>query len=84
MLTCREVSLSASDYLERNMPLRRRVSVRLHLVMCKHCRALVDQLAVCVRSLRSLQNKEPEPISDETRDQLLKLFRENRNDLEID
>jgi hypothetical protein len=38
MLSCREVTERASDYLDRALPLRQRLAVRLHLFMCQHCR----------------------------------------------
>lgn len=39
MLRCREVvELLATDGW-RTAPLRRRLSLRLHLMMCRHCRA---------------------------------------------
>ncbi|WDR02851.1 zf-HC2 domain-containing protein [Devosia algicola] len=53
MLTCREIGERASDYLDNDMNWRNRVSVRLHLMMCKHCRAYVDQLAKTVQLLRN-------------------------------
>lgn len=82
MMMCRDIAESASDYLEHKLPFRRRVSVRLHLLMCKHCRTFVEQLKVSIDSLHSLDTNEPEPISEDTRERLLALFRDHRDDLE--
>ncbi|MVS97413.1 anti-sigma factor family protein [Devosia marina] len=65
MLSCRELSETATDYLEGTLTLRQRVGVKMHLLMCKHCRAYVDQLAKTVALLKSAQagqdNSEPDP-----------------------
>ncbi|MHA6296829.1 anti-sigma factor family protein [Devosia sp. CAU 1758] len=65
MLSCRELSETATDYLEGTLTLRQRVGVRMHLLMCKHCRAYVDQLAKTVALLKSAQTGrdsiEPDP-----------------------
>lgn len=53
MLSCRELSETASDYLEGTLTLRQRVGVTMHLLMCRHCRAYVDQLAKTVALLKS-------------------------------
>lgn len=44
MLTCKEVSKLVSDSLERKLPLRQRISVWLHLMMCKMCRSYRTQM----------------------------------------
>ncbi|WDR06300.1 zf-HC2 domain-containing protein [Devosia rhodophyticola] len=65
MLTCKELGERASDYLDSEMNWRDRVSVRLHLMMCKHCRAYMDQLAKTVQLLRddasTVDAGEPDP-----------------------
>lgn len=54
MLRCREVvELLATDGW-RTAPLRRRLSLRLHLMMCRHCRAYrraLRRLGVAARTL---------------------------------
>jgi hypothetical protein len=53
MLTCREVTrLVASDALAW-APLRRRLEVRLHLLMCEHCSRYVRELRAIGAALRS-------------------------------
>lgn len=49
MLKCREVTHQASDYLDKNMPCRKVVNVRLHLMMCRHCRRFVRHLATTIK-----------------------------------
>ena len=65
MLSCRELSETATDYLEGTLTLRQRAGVRMHLLMCKHCRAYVDQLAKTIALLKAAQtgqdSVEPDP-----------------------
>ena len=65
MLSCRELSETATNYLEGTLTLRQRTGVKMHLLMCKHCRAYVDQLAKTVALLKSSQAEhsiaEPDP-----------------------
>lgn len=44
MLTCKEVSILVSESLEHNLPLRRRMAVRMHLMMCSMCRTYRNQM----------------------------------------
>jgi len=53
MPTCEEVARSATDYLEKALPLRRSLALRMHLLMCRHCKAFVNSLR-CVAGLGPL------------------------------
>ena len=44
MLTCREVTKLVSTEELRDAPLRTRLSVRMHLAMCRHCRRYQREL----------------------------------------
>lgn len=60
MLSCREVSRAiAADALEE-FPLGRRLTVRLHLLMCRHCRRYAAQLRAIGRATRELFGAVPE------------------------
>ena len=44
MLSCEEIARLASDSLDGELPLRRRMGMKLHLLMCKHCARYIRQL----------------------------------------
>lgn len=44
MPSCRDISQLISDGMDRNLPLRKRLSIRLHVSMCKFCRRYEKQL----------------------------------------
>ena len=49
MLKCHEVTALASDWLDGELTKTEKMRVRLHLMMCRHCRNLVDGLATTQR-----------------------------------
>lgn len=51
MLTCREVTERASAYVDRELPLRSRLAMRLHLAMCVHCRRYFRQFRQLLAAL---------------------------------
>lgn len=54
MLRCKDVAaLVGTDALMR-APLRQRVAVRIHLAMCRHCRAYVRALQQLARTARDM------------------------------
>jgi hypothetical protein len=77
MLTCKEVSKLVSDSLERDLPFRQRLGVRMHLMMCSMCRTykkqtlfLRDLFAGYSRRLdvdQSINNKLPSATADRIR-----------------
>jgi hypothetical protein len=76
MLNCREISERASDFVDAALPLRVRLQMRLHLLMCGICREYVRQMALVVGALRRLPRNEP---SSEIQTKLLAMFRAERS-----
>jgi hypothetical protein len=62
MLRCSEVTrLCASEDLQR-APLRTRIAVRVHLMMCRFCRRYVKELALIGHATRGLQREVPDEV----------------------
>lgn len=60
MLRCREVvDLLASDHW-RATPLHRRVSLAVHLAMCRYCRSYARSLRAIARAARQLYESKAE------------------------
>lgn len=51
MLSCREVTERSSRYVDAELGTMERLSMRLHLLMCVHCRRFVAQLRCLVAAL---------------------------------
>ncbi len=77
MLSCRDVHDLASAHIDRELPWRRRMAVRLHLAMCKHCRRLMRQLRATVAVLGRVKDADP-PVSPEREAALVELFKRER------
>ncbi|MBU2872776.1 zf-HC2 domain-containing protein [Marinobacter salexigens] len=44
MLMCRDLADIASDYIDGELTNRQNLSVKMHLMMCKHCRTFIGNL----------------------------------------
>ena len=73
MLTCRDITELVTDYAEGRMSLWTRMRFRMHVGMCRHCRAYLQQLKTTVRLTGAIP---PEPMPAEVRDELLARFRD--------
>lgn len=58
MLTCKNVSHLASDYLDKNMSGLLPWKIRLHLVACRYCRQFVKHLQITKEVVPQLANTE--------------------------
>lgn len=54
MLSCKELVAHSSDFLDGQLSLRERLSVRAHLALCRHCRRFIRQMRVTQGVLRAL------------------------------
>lgn len=73
MLTCQQITEVATDYVEGTTSYARRVSVWMHLAMCKRCREYLRQYRLTIATLGQLPEEPPPP---ECREELLRRFRE--------
>jgi hypothetical protein len=60
--TCRDVTQSISESLDRPIGLRRRIAVRLHFWICKWCLRYQQQLKFIRKTLR----REPQKLEQNT------------------
>lgn len=72
VLSCREVTQSAGDYLDSDVSWSRRMQIRLHLAMCRHCRRYVEQLAISIKALRGIKE---DPVAPDTAEQVIAAVR---------
>ncbi len=61
MLTCKDVSKLVSESLEHELPLRQRLAVRLHLMMCSLCRKYQRQTLLLRELFRRIIRSEDDP-----------------------
>ena len=69
MITCKDVSDTASDYLEGPTTFLQRFSLRLHLSMCVKCRRYMRQLKLASGVAKKIS--EPFEPSDEEIESLI-------------
>ncbi len=51
MLKCREIVSNADQLLDQEMSRRQRLGMKMHLLMCRHCRRYVRQFSVLLRAV---------------------------------
>lgn len=54
MLKCRDVAKESGDYIEHAMPWHRVMQMKLHLLMCRHCRNFVKHMRTAITFFRKL------------------------------
>jgi len=72
MLTCRELTELVTNRLEGHLSLTERLTFEMHLAMCRHCRAYVQQMRETVHTLGKLAEKR---VSQEACAHLVDRFR---------
>ena len=86
MLTCREVSERASQFVDGELGFWPAMQVRMHLVACRYCRRFVKQMRTVVRLVEKYGYTLPEDELDGRmapafrHDDLLERFRESRRE----
>jgi hypothetical protein len=76
MLACREVTRLVSESLDRELSLGQRMSIKMHLMMCKLCSRYNKQLAALKEAIRLHAMREedvdfyPASLSSEARERI--------------
>jgi anti-sigma factor ChrR (cupin superfamily) len=77
MLSCKELVAHSSEYIDGQMRLGQRLSVRMHLAMCVNCRRFIKQLRLSQAVLRRLPRGQNAEL-DELANKLAELRRQQR------
>ncbi len=72
-MTCRELVMLVTDYLEGTLPAADRRRFERHLRECENCPIYVEQMRETIRLAGSLREQDLPP---EVRDELLSAFRD--------
>lgn len=72
MLNCKQVATLASDYLDKNTNQSLNWKIRMHLLMCSHCRRFVKHLKITT----IVAQKNPPTMIEEDVDLLLQRIKE--------
>ena len=78
MMSCRDVTALSHDPVEGRLAWRQRAAVRLHLLMCVHCRRAFRQLRATLALLRRSRPEVEAPAQGE--DALTAAFRQHHRD----
>ncbi len=73
MMSCKEITERSTAFLERELPFWQALEFRMHVMMCRHCRALMGQLRKTIQVLHELPR---EPVPAQVSADLLQRYRE--------
>ncbi|MGQ9588867.1 MAG: hypothetical protein ACUVYA_01085 [Planctomycetota bacterium] len=76
MMSCKEATHAVCEGLDRRLPLRRRIALRLHVMMCGLCRAYLRQVQALDALVRRRFREGPPPSTDSTQPALPSAARE--------
>ena len=60
MLMCRDLARIASDYIDGELTSRRNLSVKMHLMMCRHCRSFIGNLRASTDLMKAHSSSKPD------------------------
>lgn len=52
-MTCRDATELIAEYIEGHLPFRRRLSLGLHMALCRYCRNYLDSYRKTIQASRS-------------------------------
>jgi len=56
VLSCKDISELSDEYLDGELPFKRKLSVKLHLAICKNCRRYLNYLQLTVDVVKQSQS----------------------------
>ncbi|MBW7471894.1 anti-sigma factor family protein [Marinobacter sp. F4218] len=77
MLMCRELAGIASDYIDGELSAGRNLSVKMHLMMCRHCRSFIGNLRASTELMRAHSSARVDPaVIDRISDRVSEALRD--------
>lgn len=58
MIQCKDLSEEAGNYLDATLPLRKRIELFIHLLICHNCRNYLQQIRSTIKTVKVLRPKE--------------------------
>jgi predicted anti-sigma-YlaC factor YlaD len=78
MLNCKQVASLASDYLDQNTDGLLSWKIRMHLMMCSHCRRFYRQLKITNTVARTVLSEPSNENPDELLQRIKKAMQEKK------
>ncbi|MDH5324981.1 MAG: zf-HC2 domain-containing protein [Gammaproteobacteria bacterium] len=75
MLSCKDITHKADEFLDMKLPWRTRVAFKIHLFMCVNCRRYISQIQLTIKTLAGM-SKPAEP-DESFISNLTQMYRDN-------
>jgi mRNA-degrading endonuclease toxin of MazEF toxin-antitoxin module len=79
MFQCKDVAEEASNYLERDLPIKKRLGLFLHLLVCSCCRNYLQQLRHTITTVATLRPTEDNPTDTKALAEKLRTLSESKS-----
>lgn len=76
MLSCKDITEKANEYLDKELSLGEKVKFRMHLFVCVNCRRYISQLRTTILTLGRMNNETANPIKDAEIENIVNLLKE--------
>ena len=75
MRSCKDINQNVDAHLDGELSWKQRVELRLHLLMCMHCRSYIQQLKNSIAAFRRTEKAE---CSDEQLDKIFDVLEDDK------
>ena len=77
MLSCKDITEKANEYIDHELSLVHRVKFRMHLFVCVNCRRYIAQLKTTIQTLGRIKNDIPPTLQDSELEEIVSMLRKN-------
>ena len=75
MLSCKDITEKANEYVDKELPLVARVKFHIHLFMCVNCRRYVTQLKTTILALGRMRHDTNTEVEDSRIESIIDLLK---------
>ena len=72
MITCKELNRLLTDYVDKKVPLSKRILIKIHLIRCKNCRRVYKQFKKMLKMTGKINLME---VNSDAIEMLMPLFK---------
>ena len=78
MLSCKDITEKANQYLDKEVSLFTRVEMKIHMFICDNCKRYVEQLRTTIAALGKM-NTPAEVVDDGKIDQIINTIKKHNS-----
>ena len=80
MPSCKDITEHSSEYLDKNLPLMKRLSFHMHMFMCVNCRRYVNQIKLTIATIGKTEQAKPKPVDEKQVQEIVQFIQSHRDE----